>query len=111
MKRYAIVRNARSRREAEAYLPANYQVIHESEIVPPPWVAHGPMPLFVIAGTDYAGWTMDDYLIPRYASGLITCEEIDLSHPIMREVPVPGHSESLTEAEQASLLRSLERGE
>ena len=29
MKRYAIVRNARTQHEAEAYLPANYNVIWE----------------------------------------------------------------------------------
>ena len=31
-KRYAIVRSARTRREAEAYLPGNYRIIHETTI-------------------------------------------------------------------------------
>ena len=87
MKRYAIVRNARSRREAEAYLPGNYRVIagvggyqmHDNK----------PEDVYVIQGEDGAGWTLDDYVIPRYASGLIQCEEIDLSHPIMKQIAAP----------------------
>jgi hypothetical protein len=91
IKRYAIVRNATSRSQAEAYLPSNYEVIHEGlwtrypgEVDP-----HGPrdVNVFVIAGQDDHGWTLDGYVMPRYASGLIWAEEIDLSHPIMREVP------------------------
>ena len=80
MKRYAIVSNARTRSEAEAYLPDNYVVIHAHI------GATHTKPLFVIEGEDKAGWTLDGYVTPRYASGLIQCEEIDLSHPIMKEV-------------------------
>lgn len=29
MNRYALVKNARSRKELEAYLPDNYRVVHE----------------------------------------------------------------------------------
>jgi hypothetical protein len=85
MKRYAIVRNARTRQEAEAYLPDNYKVVHET------WEARNesPVPVFVIEGTDNAGWTLGGYVIPRYASGLIWAEEIDLTHPIMDEIEVP----------------------
>lgn len=88
MKRYAIVRNADSRQQAEAYLPANYKIIHEGE-----WTLYDGdplerrVPVFVIQGEDKAGWTLDSYVRPRYASGLIGCEEIDLSHPIMKLVP------------------------
>lgn len=82
MKRYAIVGNARTRREAEAYLPDNYRIIFESTDP-----AHNGRPVFVIEGTDAFGWTLDDYVIPRYGSGLIACKEIDLSHPIMKEIP------------------------
>jgi len=81
MKRYAIVRNARTRREAEAYLPDNYRVIYEG-LVPARNAS-----VFVIEGEDKYGWTLDSYVIPRYASGLIGCEEIDLSHEIMSKVP------------------------
>jgi len=88
MNRYAIVRNARSRSEAEAYLPGNYRVIHE-KLVPADRVesSRRMKPVFVIEGEDNAGWTLDGYVIPRYASGLIGCEEIDLSHPIMKQIP------------------------
>jgi hypothetical protein len=87
MKRYAIVSNARSRSEVEAYLPDNYKIVYEyvsmderdarTKTTPNRWV---------VEGEDVAGWTLDGYVIPRYASGLIGCEEIDLSHPIMKEV-------------------------
>lgn len=106
MIRYAIVKNARSRSEVEAYLPDNYKVLYE-------YVTAGydadDKPLnpaaqeererygvgpdeklylgFVISGEDKAGWTFDAYVKPRYASGLIWATEIDLSHPIMKQVP------------------------
>jgi hypothetical protein len=79
MKRYALVKNARDRREAEAYLPDNYRVIGE--------VPADRGPVFVIAGEDSHGWTLDGYVIPRYASGLIHAEEIDPSHPVMKTIP------------------------
>lgn len=92
MKRYAIVKNARTRREAEAYLPDNYKVIHETtETVGHPddgWhEGYGSTPVFIIQGEDVAGWGLDTYVIPRCASGLIWVTEIDLSHPIMKHVP------------------------
>jgi hypothetical protein len=67
--RHAVVRNATDRRQAEAYLPANYEIVHEYETI-------SGKPVFVIAGQDVAGWTLDDYVIPRYASGLIWCSEM-----------------------------------
>lgn len=95
MKRYAIVRNARERRQVEAYLPGNYEVIHEawqqgevfSSTSPTGTEPTGaPELVFVIGGTDSHGWGLDTYVIPRYASGLIWAEEIDLSHPIMKQI-------------------------
>jgi len=47
------------------YLPSNYEVLH------PAWSEGG----ILIGGMDVAGWTLDDYVIPRLASGLIRCEE------------------------------------
>lgn len=47
-----------------AYLPANYRI--ES--------ANGDC--VTIAGYDSAGWTLDDYVIPRLASGLLFAKEI-----------------------------------
>ena len=67
MTRYAIVTGARSRREIEAYLPANYRIVHELD---------RPRAEFVIAGRDSAGWTLDGYVIPRLASGLIQAQEV-----------------------------------
>lgn len=82
-KRYAIVSGARTRSEVEAYLPSNYIVIHEYESAD----SRLYPTKFVIAGRDNAGWTLDDYVIPRLGSGSLGCTEIDLSHPIMEEVP------------------------
>jgi hypothetical protein len=31
---------------------------------------------FLIAGRDVAGWTLDDYVIPRLASGMYYAEEV-----------------------------------
>jgi hypothetical protein len=67
--RYATVRNARTRREAEAYLPHNYRIVFEGTPTPT------GMSCFVIEGEDDHGWTLDGYVIPRYASGLIWATE------------------------------------
>lgn len=85
MKRYAIVWHARNRRHVEAYMPDNYRVIHEAL----GWQLTDGIPteVYVIAGEDVAGWTLDGYIIPRLQSGNFVAEEIDLSHPIMKEVP------------------------
>ena len=42
-----------------AYLPENYKVVG-----------------IVVQGHDDAGWTLDDYVLPRLASGLMFGEEI-----------------------------------
>lgn len=85
--RYAIVQNARTREEAEAYLPGNYHVTHETLWEPYDGATYKVL-TFVIEGRDDRGWTLDGYVIPRYGSGTIGCREIDLSHPIMKEVPL-----------------------
>jgi hypothetical protein len=83
VKRYAVVKNADSREQVEAYLPGNYEIIHEYESADDP---RRPL-CFVIAGRDNAGWGLNSYVIPRCASGLIWVTEIDLSHSIMKEIP------------------------
>ncbi len=68
--RTAIVRGARSAREVSAYLPDNYRVVEG---------VGGKVdgkPFYFVAGHDSAGWTLDGYVIPRLASGLMSCEEV-----------------------------------
>lgn len=48
-----------------AYMPANYHVIDRGADKAP-----------MIEGYDHAGWTLDGYVLPRLASGLIFAEEI-----------------------------------
>lgn len=79
MIRYAIVNNI-TVGTCSAYLPGNYSVIFT-------FLNDSGNESCVIAGKDNAGWTLDDYVIPRLASGLYHCQEIDLSHPIMKRVP------------------------
>jgi hypothetical protein len=50
-----------------AYLPANYEVIAA-------YTTPGNTTVVLIAGTDKAGWTLDDYVIPRLGSGLYGCQ-------------------------------------
>lgn len=95
MKRYAIVRNADDRRQAEAYLPDNYSIMAELvereqrfSCVAPEGVEAKDKLVFVIEGVDYAGWTLDGYVVPRFASGLIWAEEIGLDHEVMKAIPL-----------------------
>lgn len=53
--------------EIAKYLPSGYKVV-AVVISDPNYV--------LIAGEDYAGWTMDDYVIPRLGSGLIFAREM-----------------------------------
>jgi hypothetical protein len=86
-KRYAIVLGARTEQEVAAYLPDNYRVIYAGQM-PPYGGARYEILGVVISGRDAAGWTLDDYVAKRLASGLMGCEEIDLSHPVMKKIPV-----------------------
>lgn len=51
-----------------AYLPSNYWIMAEQD-------GDGQRTVY-IQGIDRLGWTLDDYVIPRLASGLIYAEEI-----------------------------------
>lgn len=70
--RYAIISNQYAvktdTRTVDAYLPDNYRVA-------------GTLPNgdIVIAGEDRLGWTLDAYVLPRLASGLIFASEVDPS--------------------------------
>ena len=81
MTRYALVHGAQDEREVAAYLPGNYRTLGYR------WT-EALRRAVVIEGRDVAGWTLDDYLAPRLASGLMVCEEIDLSHPAVRTFPL-----------------------
>lgn len=91
VKRYALVTGARDRQEVEAYLPDNYAVEGEAIQRTSEFTSTHPgrstdKLVTVIGGEDKAGWTLDDYVIPRLASGVITAQEIDLSHPVMKAI-------------------------
>lgn len=93
IKRYAIVRGARDIDEVIAYLPANYSVegtaIERTEqfsSVHGDGLAKSDRRVYVVGGRDDSGWTLDAYVLPRLASGNITAEEIDLSHPVMKAI-------------------------
>ena len=58
------LRNGATRKTIEAYMPDNYSVVGE----------YGDCVL--IAGHDHAGWTLDEYVIPRLASGLHFAHEL-----------------------------------
>lgn len=49
----------------QALLPENYTVGWDTDTNQ-----------FIVAGFDRAGWTLDEYVIPRAATGLIFIEEI-----------------------------------
>jgi hypothetical protein len=79
--KYAVVygRDANDRALPEIiarYLPDNYEVIHSTlTTTPDNWQRVG------IRGEDAAGWTMDDYVIPRLRSGNFAVEKCrDLEH-------------------------------
>lgn len=69
--RYALVSaNAASTEQIAAYLPANYAVLGRTPIKGTNTVQ------ILIGGSDIAGWTLDDYVLPRLASGMYYGDEI-----------------------------------
>lgn len=76
MLRYALVDGySLTAQKVGEYLPSNYRVIGQVS-------GYG----VVIEGRDNAGWTLDRYVLPRLGSGLMAGQEIDLSHPVMKEI-------------------------
>lgn len=64
VKRVAVVTSgARDAEQVKAYMPSNYLVRVRDGVI-------------FIEGEDVAGWTLDDYVIPRLASGLINAVEV-----------------------------------
>jgi hypothetical protein len=69
--RYALVSEDAGKQETvAAYLPDNYTIVGRTAI------RHTNTVQFLIAGRDVAGWTLDDYVIPRLASGMYYAEEV-----------------------------------
>lgn len=58
--------------QVRAYLPGNYKVVTVG-------ADERNFASVVIAGQDSAGWTLDGYVIPRLASGMIFAKEF-VSH-------------------------------
>lgn len=76
-RRYAEVRGASAATVAK-YLPRNYRVdgvrwddTYAGQTVR---VCH---PTVFISGTDVAGWTLSEYVIPRLGSGMISAREFE----------------------------------
>jgi len=85
--RFAIVSLNNSRAEQIArYLPDNYRVVGYAphDKLAEMGDLRGIAPCVVIGGEDKAGWTLDDYVIPRLASGVIGAMEIPSSDPVLR---------------------------
>lgn len=61
------------------YLPSNYEADSDGGSI-------------FIHGEDYAGWTLDGYVIPRLASGLWFAKEIPDPEDLM--APCPNHIET-----------------
>jgi hypothetical protein len=78
--RYGLVvkSGSTSARMVAAYLPARYEVTGEDD------------ENIYFAGEDYAGWTMDDYVIPRMQSGMIWPRETAMLPQHLAQV-VPAH--------------------
>lgn len=67
--RVAQVRNADSAKQLWAYLPENYAVV--ASLTLESGQAGCAKTEYLIVGYDDAGWTMEDYVVPRLASGLL----------------------------------------
>ena len=68
--RSAIIRSgfqnpAKELERVRQYLPSNYSAVYDET-----------RDCIVVAGTDQAGWTLDGYVLPRLASGLIFASEV-----------------------------------
>jgi hypothetical protein len=67
--RHAYIKNVRDVKElkrVQRYLPSNYQAVWSTP----------ELDEILIHGEDNAGWTLDGYVIPRLASGLIFATEV-----------------------------------
>jgi hypothetical protein len=101
VKRYALIASKGSRWDNEEvvakYLPDNYVVDGVTSLG------------IVVSGRDKAGWTLDAYVLPRLASGLIFGTEIDLSHPALKEIPVINEAFRRETAATQQMVADMER--
>jgi hypothetical protein len=76
--RHAIVQGRDlSREQLERYLPFNYHVVEHLTSQGDADVIGSRTQAFLIEGEDDSGWTLSGYVIPRLASGLIGCQEVE----------------------------------
>ena len=89
--RYALVRgNGLTVARVAAYLPSNYRCLGLAVDHPFKRLPDYEEPVVVIAGRDRqgGGFGLDDFIMPRLASGCLGCTEIDLSHPVMKQIDI-----------------------
>lgn len=85
--RFAVITGgADSLDQVARYMPGNYTAVQVDAQPFDTYAALGaPMPrlagFILIIGEDNAGWTLDGYVIPRLASGLIFATEIADPYP------------------------------
>jgi len=70
--------------QIERYLPGNYRNVGYAPADSNALDVRSLAPAVVIAGEDNAGWTLDDYVIPRLQSGLIAASEIQPDDPVLK---------------------------
>ncbi len=63
---------ARDAEHLAAYLPGNYRVVGHTDAAR----ELDGRPAYKVVGFDNAGWTVEDYIIPRLATGGITIKEV-----------------------------------
>lgn len=88
MTRFAHVRGADHEKHLNAYIEPNYKIIGEIDSN------------FIIAGEDNAGWTLDEYYLPRIgSSGVMGAEEITEDNEIFeRNQAVIWYEDSIVHA-------------
>ncbi len=64
--RIAIAHSGKALTDVAQYLPRNYEVLGRTL----------DNTRTIIVGVDDHGWTLEGYVIPRLASGMIHCEEV-----------------------------------
>ena len=78
--RYAVISlRSSSPEQIERYLPGNYKVVKHvmgNPLTGVPSHDRYDTPCLLIEGEDNAGWTLDEYVLPRLASGLIMGHEV-----------------------------------